>query len=241
MTNNADDEEENINDNTKIKQQIKYYEGNWLNDKMNGFGKLSIDSKIKYEGEFKDDKYHGKGIEHFSHGEFNGTFENGLRMGYGEFTWKNIDKIFKGNYLNNKKNGFGKLYENKKLIYEGDFRNDKYNGIGKCFKDGGVYKGNFKNGKLCGLGKFYVKKFLRYVGEFENGNFHGKGKKYTDLLIISGIFKEGELKETLKEIKKVKKINQISKEKLLQNKRVRGEEESLDTENEEDEDDFALA
>ena len=217
MTNNADDEEENINDNTKIKQQIKYYEGNWLNDKMNGFGKLSIDSKIKYEGEFKDDKYHGKGIEHFSHGEFNGTFENGLRMGYGEFTWKNIDKIFKGNYLNNKKNGFGKLYENKKLIYEGDFRNDKYNGIGKCFKDGELYEGYFQNGKFTGKGKYYVRNVLKYEGEFENWEFCGTGTKYTNDYIIKGIFESGKLVNTIEKRKIADKNNQD--EILLQNKR----------------------
>ena len=44
--------------------------------------------------------------------------------GYGVFTW-NDGRIYKGNYLNDKKEGFGDFY----------------------WPDGRCYKGNWKNGK----------------------------------------------------------------------------------------------
>lgn len=40
-----------------------YYEGEWKNNKMTGFGKLYYQSNlIAYEGQWLNDQFHGKGI-----------------------------------------------------------------------------------------------------------------------------------------------------------------------------------
>ncbi|POI24358.1 hypothetical protein CIB84_011892, partial [Bambusicola thoracicus] len=44
------------------------YIGSWLNDKMNGTGRLEHPSGAVYEGEFKDNMYHGAGTYTFPNG-----------------------------------------------------------------------------------------------------------------------------------------------------------------------------
>ena len=38
------------------------YEGNWVDNRANGFGKY-ISEEVKYEGEWKNDQQEGKGVE----------------------------------------------------------------------------------------------------------------------------------------------------------------------------------
>ena len=57
------------------------------------------------------------------------------------------------------------------IIYEGDFVDDARNGSGKLFyEDGSYYKGEFKDGKRHGFGEEYDKNGvkLRFV-TYENG------------------------------------------------------------------------
>ena len=53
----------------------------------------------KYEGNWKDDKQHGKGKE----------------------TWNNGDETYEGDFIEGKKNGKGKFTWIDKSYYEGDF------------------------------------------------------------------------------------------------------------------------
>ena len=62
------------------------YEGNWLNDKIEGEGILTYLNGNRYSGEWKDGKIHGQG----------------------EFTWADGSK-YEGKWKENKRNGKGKL------------------------------------------------------------------------------------------------------------------------------------
>ena len=78
-----------------------YYEGEFENDKRHGKGKYYYNNKLVYEGDFSEDKYHGKGKIYYEDGRtYEGEFTNGIR------------------------NGEGVEYgSNKKIIDEGEFEN----------------------------------------------------------------------------------------------------------------------
>jgi hypothetical protein len=65
------------------------YEGDWANNKANGFGIYSNrDGAARYEGAFKDDMQHGKGIEVWDEGsKYEGTYMMGKKEGQGKYTW----------------------------------------------------------------------------------------------------------------------------------------------------------
>ena len=114
-----------------------YFIGHYKNDKWNGKGALYLkDGRIKYEGNFVNDKFEG-------HGRYN--FESG--------------KYYIGQWHNDMQNGKGKIYEkNGKLLFEGDFIDDMMDGIGKLYlSNGNYYIGKFMKGKIHGKGKLYLK------------------------------------------------------------------------------------
>jgi len=77
--------------------------------------------------------------------------KNGIGKEYDRYSG---DLLFKGVYLNNKRNGKGKEFCNN-LIFEGEYLNDKRNGKGK---------------------EYYYTKDLLFEGEYLNGKkWNGKG------------------------------------------------------------------
>ena len=128
---------------------ILIYEGEYLNEKRNGKGKEYYrkyyrNGRIKFEGEYLYDykikgKYYVNGIFEFE-GEFlfdqkwngKGCDENGniiyeLINGNGKVKEHDLDGNlkFEGEYLDGKRNGKGKEYNNSKLIFEGEYLNGK--------------------------------------------------------------------------------------------------------------------
>ena len=88
-------------------------------------------------GEFKNDKYEGKGRkysdDYFNKIKYEGDFKNGIYQ--------------------------RKIYDNSGyIIYEGDFINCKYDGKGKEYDiDGNIkYEGDYQNGYIIGKGKFVL-------------------------------------------------------------------------------------
>lgn len=106
--------------------QIKYklkddcYEGNFVNDAINGVGSYTWANKHAYTGSFVDGKMEGQGTYKWPSGEeYTGDYKNNIKMGYGVFKWPN-GKIFEGPFVNGNPNGEGKL------IYEGKIINAKF-------------------------------------------------------------------------------------------------------------------
>ena len=108
---------------------------------------------LKYEGDISNFSYNGKG-KLFT-GEnipiFDGTFKNGIKIS--GITYQNSVKKYEGEYINDKLNGYGKIYEkyydNNELYlyYEGNFKDDNIFGEGiKYYKNGLIkIEGNFQN------------------------------------------------------------------------------------------------
>lgn len=79
------------------------YEGEWVLDKREGYGKY-VTAEEAYFGYWKDDLKHGVGKNSFSDGtSYKGHFNLGLRQGFGMFTKENMH--FTGFWNHNKKQG----------------------------------------------------------------------------------------------------------------------------------------
>jgi len=82
-----------------------------------------------YEGEFKNNKFHGKG-HLINFGEiYEGDFFEGAKSGTGKIFYKNGEK-FEGQMKDNMRTGLGKLYQKNGEIFEGNFENDIRKGEG---------------------------------------------------------------------------------------------------------------
>jgi len=195
-------------------------------------------SLVKYNNKIKDrlniDLIDYKYLnERYFIGEINGKGE--------EFNILNDELIFKGDYINGKRTGYGKeYYEKEKIKYEGEYLNGKRNGKGKEYYINGNIK--FEGIYLLGLkyegkgydidgnilyeledGKGYIKEldnygFIIFEGEYPNG----KGKEY---LFDKNIKFEGDF---INEIKWNGKGYDVNKNIIYELKNGRGYIKELD-------------
>ena len=161
--------------------------------------KLDIDiiDYRRISGRYIIDENKGKGKEYNSYNNkliYEGEYLNRKRHGLGKLYNDEGNLIFEGEYLNGKINGKGKkYYNNGRIQYEGEFLNEKMNGKGKEYNKYGeiIYEGEYLNGKINGKGKeYYDNGKLEYEGEYFNGKKYGKGKEYNknEELIYDGYF-----------------------------------------------------
>jgi len=151
------------------------YNGYWINNKFDLFGrKVDVDGTIS-EGFFKNFSLNGKGYQSTLISNYKGDFKNGMKHGFGEL--KTDNELYIGDFENNMRNGFGKLlFHQSGNKYEGNFVNDKIEGEGTYrWSFGDYYTGEFKNGVLNGYG---IYKWLNgdiYEGFYQNGLRWGQG------------------------------------------------------------------
>jgi len=152
------------------------FEGEYSNGLRNGKGKEYLNGKLKFEGEYLDNK-RWKGNEYDRNGKII-KYINELKNGKGkEYNVYDNGKIaYEGEYLNGLRHGKGKEYNNDgKLIFEGEYyKNKKWEGKGYDINSNVVYI--LKKGK--GLVKEYYDFNCKLMFEFEylNGERNGKGK-----------------------------------------------------------------
>ena len=159
-----------------------YYEGEIVNGKMHGKGKMYYkNKKIMYDGDFVDNKFEGNGKLIFENDVYYvGQFLRGERYGKGTMHEKNGSITYEGDFCNDKMEGNGKyIYENGDY-YIGQFMDDKRHGKGKMYYKNGVlwYEGDFMNDKIEGEGKYIFDNGDYYIGQFENGIKKGNGKEF---------------------------------------------------------------
>ena len=101
-----------------------------------------------------------------------------------EYNCYNNKLIFEGEYLNGKRNGKGKEYDNKgNLIFEGEYLNGKRS-IGKYYYPNIKIIKEMKNGKKF-VNEYNNNNELIFEGEYLNGERNGKGKEYYNSEITS--------------------------------------------------------
>ena len=218
-------------ENGKIKFEGIFINGkrNWIGKEYNSFGGLI------FEGKFLDGLINGKGKEYYNNnskfiGEYlNDTVYNGTIYNYegkkeceiknGKGKIKEYDYngrlIFKGEYLNGKRNGKGVEYidqkcncgdkqikcsHNEKIsIFIGEFLNGERNGRGEVYNEIGklIFKGEFLNGYKNGIGEeFNEEGNLIFKGEYLNEYKNGKGEEYDNdgNIIFKGQYIKGNKK-----------------------------------------------
>ena len=114
----------------------------------------------------------------------------------------NNNEIYKGEFKNNLREGYGTINFGNNIFYTGQWSNDKKNGKGYYYrkyyckgkeKYKTIYEGEYVNDMKQGKGKYYYENGKYYIGTFINDLFFGKGKLFypNDSLNYKGEFAEG--------------------------------------------------
>lgn len=153
------------------------YEGEWKECLKHGNGTDSFSNGDVYIGQYR-------------YGRLRVIV--GKPCGYGQYTWKN-GSTFVGEFLNGLKNGFGKYRKtkaNRTNMYEGEYLKDKKEGFG-IFKwaSGNIYRGQYKEDEREGIGEMRWVDGSSYIGQWERGIQHGYGRmKFLDGSMKEGLF-----------------------------------------------------
>lgn len=147
-----------------------YYEGNWAEDKASGLGIYVHANGIKYEGDWKEDQQHGQGKEIWPDGAYyEGSYKAGSKCGQGKFTWAD-GSSFVGEFLNNDIHGSGIYLWHDGRKYIGEWKFNKMHGKGEFYwPDKRSYVGDYLDGKKHGFGVFSWSNGKKYEGMWENG------------------------------------------------------------------------
>ena len=115
----------------------------------------------------------------FENGIYKGLFINEKKEGKGIYKYNSGDK-YEGEYKNNLRNGFGIYTYKDGYIYKGQWKDDKKHGKGILyFPNGEIYEGDFREGDFDGLGIFHYYNGDKFIGNFRNNSREGYGIKFT--------------------------------------------------------------
>ncbi len=163
-----------INFNTNKENSIKKYFGEWKNGKFHGRGIIMWFNGQVYKGEFKFGKKDGQGTLNFSNGRsYVGQFKYGKYHGKGKFNFGKKDEnleTYDGYWLNGKLNGIGSYFYQNGDRYIGEFKENKKHGHGKYnWVNGKEYVGEFYNDIISGFGILTKANGSKFIGEFNDG------------------------------------------------------------------------
>ncbi|GMI50211.1 hypothetical protein ScalyP_jg4768 [Parmales sp. scaly parma] len=147
------------------------YLGNWKKSMREGTGVETWPGRMKYEGEFTADKYHGKGMLIKGSTKYAGDFEKGEKSGYGFMVFSN------------------------NATYEGEWQNNRMEGWGEyILPDGARFEGGWEHGLKSGLGMFTQTNGERFDGNWKAGNKHGEGVfRWNNGKTRTGVWKDNKL------------------------------------------------
>ncbi len=82
---------------------------------------------------------------------YTGQLEGAILNGFGELRSQLINRIYTGNFVNNKKDGYGEQSFDDGSIYRGQWKNDVFDGYGThTLPDGRIVSGNYIEGEKKG-------------------------------------------------------------------------------------------
>jgi radial spoke head protein 1 len=120
------------------------YEGQYVEGKKSGIGKLLLPNGEKYHGMWANDKFHGEGTYYYSSGDiYSGNWNRGVKHGQGVFISTKDDSQLVGQW-------------EKGAFVAGTW----------IWKDGTSWHGPFKDGKPLGKGVFYFPNGMSQEGEY---------------------------------------------------------------------------
>lgn len=163
----------------------------------NGYGTLVYPSGARYEGNFKDGFFHGKGVfDSSDNNRYIGDWVRNIRQGKGRMIFANGDEYF-GAFVDNKIQGQGEMKYANGNFYSGNWENERRSGRGELiYANGDKYKGDFFNDYPHGQGTMIYNSGAKYIGEWQNGKENGSGTFYTAQgQPINGQWARGQLQE----------------------------------------------
>jgi len=140
-----------------------YFIGQLSNYSANGDGKFyKQNSELVYEGNFRDDYFHGMGMVFLS------NIEEALCY---EIISRNIDFENDSKKADELKKDSLKLINNK----VNNTTSENYN-TDECTHKRIVYRGEFYKNTINGKGKLLIPNYIKYEGDFQDGKLNGVGK-----------------------------------------------------------------
>ena len=113
----------------------------------------------------------GKGTMKYISGVYEGDWENGLRHGFGKFTWNNGD-TYSGVWDNDKRHGQGIYIWNDGSKYKGNYSHGIRSGYGiYYYTNGTIYEGTWQNNLKHGIANFYYKESVNIGGRYHNNEY----------------------------------------------------------------------
>ena len=174
------------------------YEGEFENGTYNGKGVLdythSYNCRARYEGEFKDGKYNGKGVWTYNGFRYEGEFKDGKHDGYGVYFYSNGNR-YEGEWKDGEKHGKGSFIYASGTCFDGFFVYGKnsFNGMDGAYFFRNESEKPEDGTKLNGNGVFFWGSGQRYEGEFKDVKFDGFGTMFAwhGYKMYEGGFKNG--------------------------------------------------
>ena len=152
------------------------YDGDWRDDVAVGEGALVFVNGDRYQGQVKDGTPEGRGRKHFANGDsYEGNFVNGIADGEGIHTQKDGSR-YTGQFKAGIKSGRGKYAWASGQSYDGEWVDDRPEGKGSMvFANGDRFEGQVSNGLPQGQGVKTYASQDRYEGGFAQGEAQGEG------------------------------------------------------------------
>jgi len=178
------------------------YEGTFRNGKYHGVGTYFLSRYAEtYTGRFVSGKKCGRGVTKYGGTiRHEGLYEDDQRSGKG-ITFGSLGSVYRGMYENDQHSGTGfYLFEQKdgedRVSYMGEWQTEMHGEGVLTMKDGTVFQATFVKGKMTGPAFVCKPCGYRYEGMLVNGKEHGQGKCwYGDKSTFEGEWENGFHKE----------------------------------------------
>ncbi|XP_028292919.1 alsin-like isoform X2 [Gouania willdenowi] len=191
----------------KLYNKNDYYQGQWKQGKIHGFGKYSYASGEVYEGCFFDGQRHGYGmlssgkLVGTSSGVFIGQWAHDMKTGYGVYEDISRGEKHMGLWQEDQRQGSALVVTQCGVYYEGTFKENKMSGPGLLIsEDDTVFHGDF-----CDDWTVNGKGVLSFPnGDCLDGVFSGE---WSTGLKVAGVYTKQNL--TQHENKKKRSLSQL--------------------------------
>lgn len=152
------------------------YSGTMKDRKKNGRGRYQGHEGRIYEGQWLNDRCHGKGWLRDADSDYYGFWFKGSKDGLGFEVWGADGTQYVGQHKENNKEGYGVYIWKDGTKYVGQFKDDVIYGTGVFHDQEGKYSGGFEDSLQHGEGKYEYNDGTVYEGQFMRGERHGRGK-----------------------------------------------------------------
>ncbi|KAL6985864.1 hypothetical protein U1Q18_019237 [Sarracenia purpurea var. burkii] len=153
-----------------------FYEGEFYKGKCSGSGVYYYYMSGRYEGDWVNDKYDGYGVETWAKGSrYRGQYQQGLRHGFGVYRFYTGD-VYAGEWCNGQCHGCGVYTCENGSQFVGEFKWGVKHGLGRYhFRNKDKYAGEYFADKMHGFGVYHFGNGHRYEGAWHEGRRQGVG------------------------------------------------------------------